>query len=160
MAQLLETLRNRAKDSIKGRKLGLDLVDETLIGPKDIKRAVQDLTSATTATAANNYGVVVARLSGSATTAINGAFLLSNPIPGVAVDLCYALTSAGATAGSTAVAFQRPTTAFYIQSTATSTGVAILLAQGQSARLLGITTDAYMAQIFGTSAGPSVTVTS
>lgn len=161
MAQSLETLRSNNVRHIDGRHLGIQL-DETLAGPKDIKRTIQDLTSATTATAANNHGVVVVRMSGSATTAINGAFYLSNPIPGVGVDICYALTSVGATAGSTAVVFQRPTTAFYIQSTNTSTGIGVLLAQGQSVRLLGISSDAYMAQMMGSSAAlsPSVTVTS
>jgi len=144
MAQSLETLRSGNVTPIYGRRLGLQF-DETLSGPKDIKRAVQDLTSASTATAANNYGLVVARISGSMTTA-TANFLLSNPIPGVAVDLVYAGTSQGATAGSTGIAFSRPTTAFYIQSSIGTTGVALLLANGGSARLLGISTDAYALQ--------------
>ena len=144
MAQSLETLRNNIVTHIYGRRLGL-AQDETLIGSKDIKRAVQDLTSASTATAANNYGLVVARISGSMTTA-TANFLLSNPIPGVAVDIVYAGTSQGATAGSTGIAFSRPTTAFYIQSSVGTTGVAVLIANGGSARLLGISTDAYALQ--------------
>lgn len=145
MAQSLETLRGKQITPIYGRRLGLQS-DETLSGPKDIKRAVQDLTSGSTATAVNNYGVVVARLTGVATTASGGVFILSNPIPGVAVDICYANTSQGATAGSTAAAFLRGSTAFYIQSTIGSTGVAVLLPQGHWCRLLGISTDAYMFQ--------------
>jgi len=62
------------------------------------------------------------------------------------VDLVYAGTSQGATAGSTGIAFSRPTTAFYIQSSLGTTGVALLLANGGSARLLGISTDAYALQ--------------
>lgn len=145
MAQFLETLRSLNLTPIYGRRLGLQF-DETLAGPKDIKRAVQDLTSASTATTLNNYGVIVARITGVATTAAGGVFILSNPIPGVAIDLCYANTSQGATAGSTAIAFLRGSTAFYIQSSVGSTGVAVLLPQGNWARLVGMSTDAYMLQ--------------
>lgn len=145
MAQLLETLRGNNVTPIFGRRLGLQF-DETLAGPKDIKRAVQDLTSASTGTTLNNYGVIVARITGVATTSTGGTFILPNPIPGVAIDLCYANTSQGATAGSTAIAFLRGSTAFYIQSSVGSTGVAVLLPQGTWARLLGISTDAYQFQ--------------
>lgn len=150
MAQLLETLRSLAKDSIKGRKLGIDLRDGTLIGAPAFKNPVQDLTSASTGTAVLNYGVVVARISGSMTTA-TANFLLSNPIPGVDVELCYAQTSQAATAGSTGIAFSRPTTAFYIQSSDGSTGVAVLLTQGSACTLRGVSTDAYMFIRHGTS---------
>lgn len=145
MAQSLETLRSNAVTSLYGRRLGLDK-DETLIGPKALKRAVQDLTSASTGTTLNNYGVIVARITGVATTAAGGVFILPNPIPGVAIDLCYANTSQAATAGSTAIAFLRGSTAFYIQSSVGSTGVAVLLPQGTWARLMGMSTDAYHLQ--------------
>lgn len=143
MAQSLETLRSNNVTSLWGRRLGLQF-DETIAGTKDIKRAVQDLTSASTATTLNNYGLIVARITGVATTAAGGVFILPNPIPGVAIDIAYANTSQAATAGSTAIAFLRGSTAFYIQSSIGSTGVAVLLPQGQWARLLGLTTDAYM----------------
>lgn len=162
MAQSLETLRSGILTHVYGRRLGLQF-DETIVGPKDIKRAVQEFTSASSAQTVNNYGMVVARMSGSITTATQPQLLLGNPIPGVAVDLAYALTSYGATAGSTAVAFQRGTTAFTIHSSNTSTGIGVLLAQGQSVRLLGMTTDIYLAQgPLGTTAvlSPSITVTS
>lgn len=142
MAQSLETLRGKNITPIFGRRLGLQS-DETLAGPKDIKRVVQDLTSASTGTTLNNHGVIVARITGVATTAAGGVFILPNPIPGVAIDICYANTSQGATAGSTAIAFLRGSTAFYIQSTIGSTGVAVLLPQGHWCRLLGMSTDAY-----------------
>lgn len=151
MAQNLETLRGLNITPIFGRRLGLQQ-DETLAGPKALKKVVQDLTSGSSVgTVVNNYGTVVARISGSMTTA-NADYFLSNPIPGVDVELCYAQTSQAATAGSTAIAFQRPTTAFYIQSTDGSTGVAVLLAQGGACTLRGITTDAYMFIRHGTSA--------
>lgn len=159
MAQSLETLRGKSITNIHGRRLGLDQ-DETIVGAKAVKQAIVDLTSATTATAVPAYGTAVCRMSGSATTAVNGAFLLSNPIPGVAVNIVRANTSQGATAGSTAVAFQRPSTAFYIQSSIKSTGVAVLLADGQAVTLLGISTDAYMALVHGSSAAPLITGTS
>lgn len=149
MAQSLETLRSKNVTSLYGRRLGLQQ-DETLVGPKALKKVVQDLTSASTATAVNNYGTVVARISGSMTTA-TANFLLSNPIPGVDVEICYAQTSQAATAGSTGIAFSRPTTAFYIQSSDGSTGVAVLLTQGSACTLRGISTDAYMFVRHGTS---------
>lgn len=149
MAQSLETLRSNNVTSLFGRRIGLQQ-DETLAGTKGVKQVVQDLTSASTATAVNNYGTVVARISGSMTTA-TANFLLSNPIPGVDVRLCYAQTSQAATAGSTGIAFSRPTTAFYIQSSDGSTGVAVLLTQGSACTLRGISTDAYMFIRHGTS---------
>jgi hypothetical protein len=159
MAQSLETLKSNIVTTVYGRRLGLQS-DETLVGPKSLKFAVQDLSSASTAgTVLNNYGVVVARISGSITTATQPQFLLSNPIPGVGVKICFALTSMGATAGSTAVAFQRATTAFLIQSTDTSTGIGVLLTQGSACELMGLTTDAYMFLRHGTS-GAVATVTS
>lgn len=142
MAQSLETIRSSLLTSIFGRRLGLDPSDFAG-GAKDIKRAVQDLTSASTATTLNAYGLIVARITGVATTAAGGVFILPNPVPGVAIDLCYANTSQAATAGSTAIAFLRGSTAFYIQSSIGSTGVAVLLPQGQWARLVGMSTDAY-----------------
>lgn len=157
MAQSLETLRSNQITPIFGRRLGLQQ-DETLSGPKALKKVVQDLTSASTATAVNNYGTVVARISGSMTTA-TANFLLSNPIPGVDVEICYAQTSQAATAGSTGIAFSRPTTAFYIQSTDGSTGVAVLLTYGSMCTLRGVSTDAYMFIRHGTS-GAVVTGTS
>lgn len=159
MGQTLETLRGNNITSMWGRRIGLQF-DETLAGIKDVKRQVQDLTSATTATAAANYGIVNAKVTTVCTTSTGGAFLLSNPIPGVPVDLMVNVTSAGAAAGSTAVSFQRATTAFNIVTSAMSTGVALLLAQGVSARLMGMTTDQYLLQMMGTSAGISVTGTS
>lgn len=142
MAQSLETLRNNVQTSIFGRRLGLDDAD-FIVGPKEVKGVVQDLTSGSTATTLNAYGTIVARITGVATTASGGVFILPNPVPGIGINLCYANTSQAATAGSTAIAFLRGSTAFYIQSSIGSTGVAVLLPQGTWARLLGISTDAY-----------------
>lgn len=158
MAQLLETLRSRNVTPIYGRRLGLQQ-DETLAGPKDIKKQVVDLTSASTAQAIPNHGYVVARISGSITTATQPAFTISNPIPGVDVCVNYAQTSQAATAGSTALAFIRASTAFYIQSTDGSTGVAVLVAHGGAFTLRGLSTDAYMFIRHGTSAAVVVGAT-
>lgn len=158
MAQSLETLRGNNITPIYGRRLGLQL-DETLAGPKAFKKPVQDLTSGSTATALNNYGTVVVRITGVASTSTGGAFLLANPIPGVDVEVCYAQTSQAATAGSTAVAFIRPSTAFYIQSTDGSTGVAVLCAQGGAFTLRGVSSDLYMFVRHGTSAAVVVGAT-
>lgn len=155
MAQTLETLRSRIITSLFGRRVGLDK-DETIVGPKGLKLAITDLTSASAAQALPAYGVVTTRLSGSMTTATQPAFTLSNPIPGLDLTVCVAQTSAGATAGSTAIAFIRSSTAFYIQSTDYSTGVAVVAAQGGSFKLLGISTDAYMFQRMGTSGSGAV----
>lgn len=159
MAQSVETLRNTVHTSIFGRRLGLDSED-FLVGPKAVKETVQDLTSGSTATTLNAYGTIVARITGVATTASGGVFILPNPVPGVQIKLCYANSSQGATAGSTAIAFLRGSTAFYIQSSLGSTQVAVLMAQGNMCGLMGISTDAYMLQPFGTSAGVSAIGTS
>jgi len=143
MAQSLEQLRNRIITSIHGRRLGLDS-DESLLGVKDVKRVVQDLTSASTATAINNYGIV--NIAGTSLLTSAQVFLLSNPIPGVEVTINNVRANATAgSSGSTALAINRPSTAFYIRSSETSTGVAILINEGGSLTLMGVTTAAYQA---------------
>jgi hypothetical protein len=145
MAQTLETLRSNNVTPIYGRRLGLQY-DETLAGPKDIKRVVQDLTTASTGTTLNAYGIITAAVGGTATTAAGGVFILPNPIPGVPIDILRVGTSQAATAGSTAVAFLRGSTAFYIESSLGTTGVALLLANGAGTRLIGVTTAKYVLQ--------------
>lgn len=150
MAQSLETLRSSLLTSIFGRRLGLT-PDEYMAGAKSMKLAVVDLSSASAAQALPSYGHVVARISGSITTATQPAFTISNPVPGVDVTLNYAQTSQAATAGSTALAFIRASTAFYIQSSDGSTGVAVLLTQGSACTLRGLATDLYQFIRHGTS---------
>lgn len=152
MAQLLETIRNRASDSVKGRKLGIDLADQTLIGPKDIKKAVQDLTSASTATAMNNYGYVNVTGTSLLTSAVT--FLLPLPIPGVELNITNinADTSA-ASPGSTALTFIRPSTAFVIKTSEGSTMTTINLAVGASVTLLGLSTNVWGVKTRTTLAG-------
>lgn len=159
MAQSLQTLRNSKIVGLHGRAVGIDK-DGYLVGPPSVKRAVQDLTTASTGTTLNAYGVIVARVGGTATTAAGGVFILPNPIPGVAIDIVRHNTSQAATAGSTAVAFLRGSTAFYIESSGGSTQVAVLLANNAGCRLLGVSTAAYALQITGSTAGVLVTGTS
>lgn len=143
MAQSLETLRNNNIQHIHGRLLGIQ-TDETLTGVKDIKVAVQDLTSASTGTALNNYGIV--NIAGTSLLTSAQVFLLSNPIPGVPVVINNVRSNATAgTSGSTALAIVRPSTAFYIRSSEVSTGVAMLINEGGSITLMGVSTDAYQA---------------
>lgn len=143
MAQSLETLRGNNVTPIYGRRLGLQQ-DETLAGVKDIKLAVQDLTSASTGTALNNYGIV--NIAGTSLLTSAQIFLLSNPIPGVPVVINNVrLNTTAGTSGSTAIAISRPSTAFYIRSSEASTGVGIVLNEGGSITLLGVSTDAYQA---------------
>lgn len=143
MAQSLETLRSNNLTPIYGRRLGLQL-DETLAGPKDLKLAVQDLTSASTGTALNNYGIV--NIAGTSLLTSAQVFLLSNPIPGIPVVINNVRSNATAgSSGSTALAIMRPSTAFYIRSSEVSTGVAMLIDQGGSITLMGVSTDAYQA---------------
>lgn len=141
MAQSLQTLRDKIITSIHGRRLGLDN-DETLVGPKALKQAVQDLTSASTATALNAYGIV--NITGTSLLTSGQVFLLSNPIPGVAVTINNVRSnSTGGSSGCTALAIDRPSTAFYIRSSEASTGVALLMNEAASITLMGVSTDAY-----------------
>lgn len=144
MAQSLLTLGNMILDSIKGRKFGLDK-DGYLAGPPDIKHQVQDLTSASTATALAAHGLVNITGTSLMTSAAGGTFLLSNPVPGVEVTIANlnALTSA-ASPGSTAMMLIRPSTAFYMRSTDGSTLTTINLTANSAVKLMGMSTAEYM----------------
>lgn len=141
MAQLLETLRNNNVTPLYGRRLGFQ-VDETLAGVKDLKKAVQDLTSASTGTTLNNYGYV--RVTGSSLLTSAQTFLLPLPIPGI--DLTIQNTNADTSAaspGSTAMTFVRPSTAFVILSSEGSTNTTINLTPGSVVTLAGLSTGIY-----------------
>lgn len=153
MPQSLETLRNNNVRHIDGRNLGIQQ-DETLTGVKALKDVVQDLTTATTATAVNNYGTVNFTGTSLGTSAAGGTFLLSNPIPGVGVTLqnINADTSAGSP-GTTALTFIRPSTAFVIKTSEGSTMTTINLAVGCALTLYGLTTGIAIVTGRGTLAG-------
>ena len=148
MAQTLEALRNKIATSIFGRRLGLTAqttsanFDNLLVGAKDLVRVVTDLTSASTATLLPNHGIV--NITGTSLLTSSQVFLLANPIPGVTVTINnLRANTTGGTSGSTALAINRPSTAYYIYSSETSSGVGILMNEAASITLMGLTTALY-----------------
>jgi|SRR5882672_454553 len=155
MAQSLETLRSNNITSLWGRRVGLQF-DETLAGIKDVKKAVLDLTSASTGTALNAYGTVNYTGTSLATSVAGsgGTFLLALPIPGV--DVALFNTNADSSVGSpgtTALTFIRPSTAFVIKSSEGTTMTTINLAVGASVILHGLSTGIYNVKARTTLAG-------
>lgn len=155
MALTNEQVRNQILTSVHGRRMGLTppstrinvgFGGDMLAGPLDIIRTVQDLTSASTGTALNNFGVV--NIAGTSLLTSAQGYLLSNPIPGVGLIVNNVRSNATAgSSGSTAINLIRPSTAFYIRSSEASTGVAIQLSEAASITLMGVSTDAY--QVIG-----------
>ena len=88
MALSLETIRNRIRTSIHGRRLGLD-GNEQIAGIKGMTRPVTDATSDTTGTALPNYGVV------SVVTTTNDSWTLTDPYVGAEVSLMTGSSSTG-----------------------------------------------------------------
>lgn len=151
MAQLLETLRSSIIDSIKGRKLGLDL-NGYVVGVPDVKRQVTDLTSASTGTSIPAYGFV--GITGTSLLTSAQAYLLSNPVPGVEVTIANLnADSSAASPGSTALTMMRPSTAFVIKSSEGTTMTTINLAVGNVVKLLGLSTGVYQVSARSGTAG-------
>lgn len=141
MAQSLETLRSSNITSLFGRRAGLQS-DETLAGIKDVKRVVQDLTSASTGTTLNNYGIV--NISGTSLLTSAQVFLLPAPIAGVEVTINnQRLNTTAGTSGSTVISIDRSTATHQIASSEASSGVAIQLNEAASVTLKGITSTLY-----------------
>lgn len=141
MANTLTGLRDQVMTSIYGRRLGLD-TNEMVVGPKDVRRPVVDLTSASTGTAIANYGVV--NIAGTSLLTSGQLFLLSNPVPGASVTINNVrLNTTSGTTGCTSMALVRPSTAFYIQSTDFSTSTSIILCEGGTVTLTGVSTALY-----------------
>ena len=88
MALSLETIRNSIRTSIHGRRLGLD-GNEQVAGVKGMTRPVTDATSATTATALPNYGIV------SVVTTTDDSWTLTDPYVGAEVSLMTGSSSTG-----------------------------------------------------------------
>lgn len=126
MALSLETLKNGILTSIHGRRLGLDK-DETLVGPKHMKRQVTDATSDTTGTALPNHGI------NSVVTSTNDTWTLTDPYGGAEVTLITGSSSTGIHTITCAAATIRSTN-----------GIAganvVLTGAGASMSLLGIST--------------------
>lgn len=136
MTQSLETLRSSLITGIFGRRFGLTN-DEYVAGAKDIKRVVTEYTSASTGTVVPAHGVASFQL----TTLSTQDFLLSNPVPGVSVDIMTQMN--GATNLSSNWNLKRPSTAFYIESSEGSTMTTINMSSRAFIRLTGVTTDRY-----------------
>lgn len=126
MAQSLDTIRKRILTSVHGRRLGIGY-DEFLAGVKDIVKVVTNATSDTTGTAIPNHGIA------SVVTTTNDTWTLTDPIPGVSVDLVTGSTSTGTHTVTCAAAV--------IQSTNGVEGASVLMsAAGAHCRLTGLTT--------------------
>lgn len=126
MALLLETIRDRLRTSIHGRRLGLDGNDQ-IAGIKGMTRPVTDATSDTTGTALPNYGIV------SVVTTTNDSWTLTDPYVGAEVTLMTGSSSTGTHTITCAAAV--------IYSTNGIAGANVLLAgAGAAVSLVGITT--------------------
>lgn len=90
MATLREALRSLGLTTIFGRRLALDSNDY-LVGPSDIRRQVEDLTTASSVAAA--FGLSRVLTSGSSQGPVQ--YQLPAPVPGVQKKLALASTSTG-----------------------------------------------------------------
>lgn len=148
MAISIDTIRNLIVTSIHGRRLGLD-VNNFLAGPKDLRKAVTNATSATTATAILNYGVHTV-----ATTTDDG-WTLTDPLPGVEVTIGTATTSTGTHAIV-------PAAATIISTNGTAGSSISMQGVGAFIKLMGISTSQWLVTSRGgsTTAGATVVISS
>lgn len=132
MAQSLETLRSNNVTPIYGRRLGLQS-DETLAGPKELKLAIEDITT-TNPTTALAYGLTRVQTSGSSQGPTQ--HFLPAPVPGVRKYIAMHTTSTGSqqflsTANGASI---------LAASDGTTKGVLNFRGPGGSVQLLGLTT--------------------
>lgn len=156
MAISLQTLRGQKNTSIHGRRLALDREDN-VVGPTGYREAVFELTSASTAQTLSKYGMTEINATSANTTATN-AYFIPNPTPGLSVKFSNGVAGTTSTQGSTSLALQRATSAFYIDSSEGTTMVAALLPFGSAITLTGMTTDRY--KVTGRSGSLGLTGTS
>jgi len=154
MAQSLTTLRSSILTSIHGRRLGLDR-DEFLVGTKDLKRQIEDLTTASTGTDVLNYGAARVMTSGSTQGPVQ--YSLAAPAPGVRKTLVMGSSSTGSHQF-----LSTPNGASIKHSSAgTTVGVVNLRAPGGVVTLLGVSTAAWLVESEGfladTNLGKNVT---
>lgn len=90
MAKLLETFRNSIIDSIKGRKIGLDVAGY-LVGVPDVALHVEDFTT-TAAASASPYGITNVLTTGSSQLS---QYTLQAPVVGVTKFIVLQSTSTG-----------------------------------------------------------------
>ncbi|CAB4223273.1 hypothetical protein UFOVP1670_11 [uncultured Caudovirales phage] len=155
---VIETLRNSILTSIYGRRLGLKTGD-FLVGPKDLAKGTQSLTSAnSTATAVTNYGLTILDVTTAAastassigTTELGCSWVMDAPEPGV----IKTVMKQSATGGSTmplVVEFAAGVTAFNSSFTSTATGI-MMNAVGQQVTLFGLTTAKWVVMSLSTGA--------
>lgn len=143
MSISLQTLRSAKITSVHGRRLALDNND-FVVGPKGFREPVFELTSASTAQTLSNHGLTVINVTSAVTSATN-SFFLPNPVPGARITVRSGVRGTTSTDGSTCIMLGRASTAFYIESSINTSGVAALLAMGEAVTLAGITTGYYNA---------------
>lgn len=150
MAISLQQLRDATLTSVHGRRLGID-DKECLVGVKDVRKAVEDI-STTAATSAINYGVTRVLTSGSSQ---HGANTLQAPFPGVVKTLVLNSTSTGGHH------FTATSATIYTASAGTTSAVVNLYAPGASVQLFAVTTDRWIVVggSLGTTTTPLVTFT-
>lgn len=90
MATLREALRSLGLTTIFGRRLALDTADY-LVGPSDIRKQIEDLTTTPTTLAA--FGMSRVTASGSSQGPVQ--YTLPAPVPGVLKHLALNTTSTG-----------------------------------------------------------------
>lgn len=142
MALSLEQLRNQIITSLFGRRHGIDK-DEFVVGPKDMRVAIEDI-STTAATSAINYGHTRVLTSGSSQT---GVYTLQAPVVGVRKSFSLQSTSTGT------MQFTATNAAFYSAS-GSSVAVISLISQGAFIDLIGVTT-AFWQVLSGSSIAPT-----
>lgn len=141
MAISLNTLRSQKQTSIHGRRLALTY-DDFLVGPKDMRNPVFELTSVATTQALSDHGLTMINVTSAVTTGTN-AYTIPTPVPGQKVRYGQGVRGTTSTQGSTAILLSRVNTNFNIRASEGTTGVGILLPFGTMVELTGITTDAY-----------------
>ncbi len=131
MAFSLQQIRNTIITSIFGRQIGLD-VNGYLVGPPEMRLAIEDLT--TVPTTVIGYGL--SRVTATGSTQGPVQYFLPAPIPGVRKYLSITTTSTAS--------FQFLSTAngasILAASDATTKAVVNIVGQGGAVELIGITT--------------------
>lgn len=146
MAMLRETLRSLGLTSVFGRRLALD-PNDYLVGPSDLRRQVEDLT--TVATTVAGYGLSQVLATGSSQGPVQ--YTLPAPVSGVQKRLLLNTTSTASyqflstAAGASILA----------ASDGTTKGVVNLIGQGGSVTLEAISTARWA--VVGASGGVSYT---
>lgn len=140
MSFSLGQLANLIRTSIHGRRLGLDNND-FLVGPKGIRPPVTDATSATTATALPNHGLV------SVITTTDDGWSLTDPVPGCEVTIFCGSSSTGTHAIT-------PAAATIVSSNGVAGSSISMAGAGASITLAGISTAQWILKnVLGASTG-------